>query len=52
MERAASAGELREARARAGETTLFQEGMMGAKAGQTSLEEVLRVAWAPAEEKG
>lgn len=52
MERAASAGELREARARAGETTLFQEGMMGAKAGQTSLEEVLRVAWAPAEEQG
>jgi general secretion pathway protein E len=52
MERGASAGELRGARERAGETTLFQEGMMGAKAGQTSLEEVLRVAWAPAEESG
>ncbi len=36
---------------RAGETTLFEEGMIGAGAGQTSLEEVLRVAWAPAEEK-
>ncbi|HVX83554.1 MAG TPA: ATPase, T2SS/T4P/T4SS family [Phycisphaerae bacterium] len=50
MERAASAGELRDLRSRTGETTLFQEGMIGAKAGQTSLEEVLRVAWAPAEE--
>jgi len=50
MEGNASAGQLRELRARMGETTLFQEGMMAAAEGQTSLEEVLRVAWAPAEE--
>jgi type II secretory ATPase GspE/PulE/Tfp pilus assembly ATPase PilB-like protein len=52
MEKDAPAGELRELRKRSGETTLFEEGMLGAKAGQTSLEEVLRVAWAPAEEQG
>ena len=28
-----------------------QEGMMAAASGQTSLEEVLRVAWAPSEEE-
>jgi type IV pilus assembly protein PilB len=50
LEAGASAGQLREVRARAGETTLFEEGLMGAAAGMTSLEEVLRVAWAPAEE--
>jgi type IV pilus assembly protein PilB len=51
MEKNASAGELRESRKRAGETTLFEEGMLAAKAGQTSLQEVLRVAWAPSEEQ-
>ncbi len=51
MEKNASAGDLKELRARMGETTLFEEGMMAAENGQTSLEEVLRVAWAPAEEK-
>ncbi len=50
LERNASAGELRALRARAGETTLFQEGMLSASNGQTSLEEVMRVAWAPSEE--
>jgi type II secretory ATPase GspE/PulE/Tfp pilus assembly ATPase PilB-like protein len=51
MEKDASSGELRELRKRSGETTLFEEGMLAARGGQTSLEEVLRVAWAPAEEK-
>ncbi len=51
MERNGSAGELREARKQASETTLFEEGIIAAKAGQTSLDEVLRVAWAPSEEK-
>ncbi len=51
MEKNVPAGELRELRKRSGETTLFEEGMMGARAGLTSLEEVLRVAWAPAEDK-
>jgi len=50
MEKNASAGELRDLRRRIGETTLFEEGMLAARNGQTSLEEVLRVAWAPAEE--
>jgi type IV pilus assembly protein PilB len=50
MEANVNAGQLRELRARSGETTLFQEGLMAAGAGQTSLEEVMRVAWAPAEE--
>jgi type IV pilus assembly protein PilB len=50
LEANASAGQLRELRARTGETTLFEEGLLGAGAGQTSLEEVMRVAWAPAEE--
>jgi len=51
MEKNVSAGELRALRAKLGETTLFDEGMLSASQGQTSLEEVLRVAWAPAEEK-
>ncbi len=51
MEKNGSAGELRDLRKRSGETTLFDEGMIAARAGFTSLEEVLRVAWAPAEEK-
>jgi type IV pilus assembly protein PilB len=51
MEKDAPAGELRDVRKRNGETTLFEEGLMAARAGQTSLEEVLRVAWAPSEEK-
>ncbi len=50
MERNASAGELRDMRTRLGETTLFQEGLLSAANGQTSLEEVLRVAWAPSED--
>ena len=50
MEKNVSAGELRALRARTGETTLFEEGMLGAASGLTSLEEVLRVAWAPSEE--
>jgi type IV pilus assembly protein PilB len=50
MEKNASAGELRDLRRRSEETTLFEEGMLAARNGQTSLEEVLRVAWAPAEE--
>jgi type IV pilus assembly protein PilB len=50
MEKNASAGDLRDLRRRSGETTLFEEGMLAARNGQTSLEEVLRVAWAPAEE--
>ena len=41
MEQNVSAGQLRDLRARMGETTLFQEGMMAAADGQTSLEEVL-----------
>jgi type II secretory ATPase GspE/PulE/Tfp pilus assembly ATPase PilB-like protein len=51
MEKNVNAGELRQLRAKMGETTLFQEGMMAAGNGLTSLEEVLRVAWAPAEEE-
>jgi type IV pilus assembly protein PilB len=51
MEQNVSAGELRDLRKRSGETTLFEEGMIAARAGLTSLDEVLRVAWAPAEEK-
>ncbi len=50
LERNANPGELRELRKRAGETTLYEEGMLAARAGHTSLDEVLRVAWAPAEE--
>jgi type IV pilus assembly protein PilB len=51
MEKNVTAGELRDLRARMGETTLFQEGMLSAASGLTSLEEVLRVAWAPSEEE-
>ncbi len=51
MEKNATAGELKDLRARMGETTLFEEGMLAAGQGLTSLEEVLRVAWAPAEEQ-
>ena len=51
LEAGAQGGKLREARKRADETTLFQEGIIAARAGLTSLEEVLRVAWAPSEEK-
>ncbi len=51
MEKNVSAGELRDLRSRMGETTLFEEGMLAAANGLTSLEEVLRVAWAPAEEQ-
>jgi type IV pilus assembly protein PilB len=50
MEKNVTAGELRALRQRSGETTLFQEGMLSAAGGLTSLEEVLRVAWAPSEE--
>ncbi len=50
VETHAAAGDLRDLRARAGETTLFQEGLQAAAQGQTSLEEILRVAWAPSEE--
>ena len=52
LEKDAPSGQLRDLRKRSGETTLFEEGMLGARAGQTSLDEVLRVAWAPAEENG
>jgi type II secretory ATPase GspE/PulE/Tfp pilus assembly ATPase PilB-like protein len=38
--------QLRHQRKKSGETTLFEEGMLAAVAGQTSLEEVLRVAGA------
>jgi type II secretory ATPase GspE/PulE/Tfp pilus assembly ATPase PilB-like protein len=51
LEANASAGQLRQLRARLGETTLFEEGLLAAAHGQTSLEEVMRVAWAPAEEE-
>jgi type IV pilus assembly protein PilB len=50
MEANASAGQLRQLRSRLGETTLFEEGLLAAANGLTSLEEVLRVAWAPSEE--
>lgn len=50
LETNASAGALRELRAKTGETTLFEEGLLSAGNGQTSLEEVMRVAWAPSEE--
>ena len=50
MEKNATAGELKKLRTRIGETTLFEEGMLAAGSGQTSLEEVLRVAWAPSED--
>jgi type II secretory ATPase GspE/PulE/Tfp pilus assembly ATPase PilB-like protein len=50
MEKNVTAGELRALRQRSGETTLFEEGLLAAGAGLTSLEEVLRVAWAPSEE--
>jgi type II secretory ATPase GspE/PulE/Tfp pilus assembly ATPase PilB-like protein len=50
LEKDAPAGKLRELRKRMKETTLFEEGLLSARAGQTSLEEVLRVAWAPLEE--
>src|SRR4029079_3940548 len=42
MEKNAAAGELRTLRAKLGETTLFEEGMLAAASGLTSLEEVLR----------
>ena len=51
MEKNVTAGELRALRQRTGETTLFEEGLLAAGAGLTSLEEVLRVAWAPSEEE-
>jgi type II secretory ATPase GspE/PulE/Tfp pilus assembly ATPase PilB-like protein len=51
MEKNVTAGELRALRQRTGETTLFEEGIMAASTGLTSLEEVLRVAWAPSEEE-
>jgi type II secretory ATPase GspE/PulE/Tfp pilus assembly ATPase PilB-like protein len=51
MEKNATAGDLRALRSRQGETTLFEEGMQAAREGRTSLEEVLRVAWAPSEEE-
>jgi type IV pilus assembly protein PilB len=52
MEKNVTAGELRALRVRSGETTLFEEGLLAAANGLTSLEEVLRVAWAPAEVEG
>jgi type IV pilus assembly protein PilB len=51
MEKNVTAGDLRALRARTGETTLFEEGMLAASEGLTSLEEVLRVAWSPLEEQ-
>ncbi|HVT83255.1 MAG TPA: ATPase, T2SS/T4P/T4SS family [Phycisphaerae bacterium] len=51
LESNASAGKLRAVRKKAGETTLFEEGIIAAKAGMTSLEEVLRVTGAPSDEK-
>jgi type II secretory ATPase GspE/PulE/Tfp pilus assembly ATPase PilB-like protein len=51
MEKNVTAGELRALRQRTGETTLFEEGIMAAGTGLTSLQEVLRVAWAPSEEE-
>jgi type II secretory ATPase GspE/PulE/Tfp pilus assembly ATPase PilB-like protein len=51
MEANANAGQLRELRSKTGETTLFEEGLLSAAGGQTSLEEVMRVAWAPTEEE-
>jgi type IV pilus assembly protein PilB len=51
MESNATSGELRALRARQSETTLFEEGLLAAAGGQTSLEEVMRVAWSPAEEE-
>ena len=51
MEKNVTARDLRALRARMGETTLFEEGMQAAASGLTSLEEVLRIAWAPAEEE-
>jgi len=50
MEKGVTAGELRDLRARIGETTLFEEGLLSAGQGQTSLDEILRVAWAPSED--
>ncbi len=51
MEKNVPAGELRELRQAGGGNDAFEEGMLAARAGLTSLEEVLRVAWAPSEEK-
>jgi type IV pilus assembly protein PilB len=51
LEANATAGQLRELRAKTGETTLFEEGLLSAAGGQTSLEEIMRVAWAPTEEE-
>jgi type II secretory ATPase GspE/PulE/Tfp pilus assembly ATPase PilB-like protein len=50
LEGNAAGGALRDVRAKSGETTLFDEGLLAAANGQTSLEEVMRVAWAPSEE--
>jgi len=50
LEKDAPAGELREARKRTGETTLFDEGILAAQNGMCSLDEVMRVAWAPSED--
>ena len=52
IEKGATAGELRDLRAKSGESTLFEEGLMSAGQGQTSLDEILRVAWAPSEDNG
>jgi len=51
LERKATTAEMRTERLKYGETTLFQEAMLAAKAGQTSLDEVLRVAGAPQDEE-
>jgi len=47
LERNAGAEELIEQRAKAGETTLFDEAMVAARIGLTTLEEVVRVAGTP-----
>jgi type II secretory ATPase GspE/PulE/Tfp pilus assembly ATPase PilB-like protein len=44
LERGASPEELKNQRQKSGETTLFEEGMIAANSGQTTLDEVLRVA--------
>jgi type II secretory ATPase GspE/PulE/Tfp pilus assembly ATPase PilB-like protein len=51
LEQGADTSALIELRRVAQETTLFQEGLLAADAGLISLEEVLRVAWAPGEKK-
>jgi type IV pilus assembly protein PilB len=51
LEEGADTTALMALRRTAKETTLFQEGLLAAEAGHISLEEVLRVAWAPGEKQ-